>query len=122
MAKLIRQRSPFWTVKARGGEVVSVVEDGRVVGFEILNTGRGYSANTIVKIAPPPFAPEMSIRVKSIELNLHLVVGKSYVIEATDDFILWTPVSDPFVADKEFMAFEYEVGVHGKYYRVVENP
>ncbi len=105
-----------------GAEVVSVVEDGRVVGFEILNTGRGYSENTIVQIALPPFAPEMSIRVKSIELNLHLVVGKSYVIEATDDFILWTPVSDPFVADNEFMAFEYEVGVHGNYYRVVETP
>lgn len=105
-----------------GAEVVSIVKDGRVVGFEILNTGRGYSENTIVQIEPPPFAPEMSIRVKSIELNLHLVIGKSYVIEATDDFIQWTPVSDPFVADNEFMAFEYEVDAHGKYYRVVEAP
>ncbi len=105
-----------------GAEVVAMVEDGRVVGFEILNTGRGYSENTIIQIAPPPFAPEMSIRVKSIELNLHLVVGKSYVIEATDDFIQWTAVSDPFVADSEFMAFEYEVGEHGRYYRVVEAP
>ena len=105
-----------------GADVVAVVADGRIVDFDILSTGSGYSENVVIQIAPPPFAPEMSIRVKSIELNLHLVVGKTYAIEASTDFNQWTQISDPFIAEEEFMAFEYDLEAFGKYYRVVELP
>jgi hypothetical protein len=116
---------PRVTVSGGGGsgaEVVAVVEDGRIVDFNIMNTASGYPDKVVVQISPPPFAPEMSIRVKSVELNLHLVVGKTYSIEASTDLSQWTPVSDPFVAETEFMAFEYDVDAYGKYYRVVEAP
>ena len=105
-----------------GADVVAVVADGRIVDFDILSTGSGYSENVVIQIAPPPFAPEMSIRVKSIELNLHLVVGKTYAIEASTDFNQWTQISDPFIAEEEFMAFEYDLEAFGQYYRVVELP
>jgi hypothetical protein len=105
-----------------GSEVLSIVEEGRVVGFEIVNPGRGYSENSIVQIDPPPFAPEISLHVKTVELNLHLVIGNFYVIEGSDNFSHWTPVSDPFEAESEFMTFDYGVETKGKYYRVVEAP
>jgi hypothetical protein len=105
-----------------GAIVEPVLQGGRIVSFVIRNAGLGYSENTVVRISPPAERPRISIRVASVEVNLSLNVGSTYLLEHSKDMVEWSARRRPFVATREFMSFTFNVDEYGKFYRVIEQP
>ncbi|MDC0266664.1 hypothetical protein OAK83_01630 [bacterium] len=105
-----------------GATVEAFIDEGKVLRLEIISTGSGYTTEPIIRIDPPKFAPKMSIRVKQVEVNLQLVVGKRYTIESSQNFVDWQQTGPLFVAEEEFVSFKFDTDEYGNYYRVVEQP
>ena len=105
-----------------GAIVQAFIDEGKVSRLEIISAGNGYTILPIIWIDPPNFAPKMSIRVKQVEVNLQLVVGKRYTIESSQNFVDWQQTGPLFVAEEEFVSFKFDTDEYGNYYRVVEQP
>jgi hypothetical protein len=105
-----------------GATVQAFIDEGKVLRLEIISAGSGYTTEPIIRIDPPKFAPKMSIRVKQVEVNLQLVVGKRYTIESSQNFVDWQQTGPLFVAEEEFVSFKFNTDEYGNYFRVVEQP
>ena len=118
-------KAPQVTVTGGGGSgavAVAQVEDGRVVAVNIINPGNGYTSTPVITIAAPPSAPELSIRVTQVEVNMKLTVGKRYTIEASKNMVDWVQAGDLFTAEEQFKAMKFDVDDFGQFYRVIEQP
>ena len=116
---------PQVTVTGGGGSgavAVAQVEGGRVVAVNIINPGNGYTSTPVITIAAPPSAPELSIRVTQVEVNMKLTVGKRYTIEASKNMVDWVQAGDLFTAEEQFKAMKFDVDDFGQFYRVIEQP
>ncbi|MDA7620976.1 LamG domain-containing protein, partial [Verrucomicrobia bacterium] len=117
--------APQVTVTGGGGSgavAVAQVENGRVVAVNIINPGNGYTSTPVITIAAPPSAPELSIRVTQVEVNMKLTVGKRYTIEASKNMVDWVQAGDLFTAEEQFKAMKFDVDDFGQFYRVIEQP
>ena len=115
------------SVKVTGGNgqgaiVAAEVADGRVVAVNVINPGSGYTTAPVITIAPPPTAPELSIRVTQVEVNMKLTEGKRYTIESSKNMVDWTQTGPLFVAEEQFMAVKFDVDEFGQFFRVIEQP
>ena len=106
----------------QGAIVAAEVADGRVVAVNVLNPGSGYTSTPVITIAPPPTAPELSIRVTQVEVNMKLTEGKRYTIEASKNMVDWVQTGDLFTAEEQFIAVKFDVDEFGQFFRVIEQP
>lgn len=81
-----------------------------------------YTSTPVITIAAPPSAPELSIRVTQVEVNMKLTVGKRYTIEASKNMVDWVQAGDIFTAEEQFKAMKFDVDDFGQFYRVIEQP
>lgn len=105
-----------------GATANAVVSKGVVTGFVVTNAGIGYTSVPTVRIASPPFAPEVAIRVSRVSVDLKVVLGRKYQLQASKDLVVWTATGPDFVADAESLTQEFVVAEVGSYFRVVEVP
>ena len=116
---------PAVVIKGGGGTgatATAIVADGSVVGFTVTNPGIGYTSLPLVLIASPPFAPEVAVRVSRVAVDLKVVLGRKYQIQASKDLKAWTVTGPNFVADSESLTQEFVVAEVGSYFRLVEVP
>ena len=106
----------------QGAIVAAEVVDGRVVEVNVLNPGSSYTSTPVITIAPPPTAPELSIRITQVEVNMKLTVGKRYTIEASKNMVVWVQTGDLFTAEEQFIAVKLDVDEFGQFFRVIEQP
>ncbi|HOC01663.1 MAG TPA: hypothetical protein PKM43_23320, partial [Verrucomicrobiota bacterium] len=114
---------PFVQIRDASGKdaaVHAVVKRGVLDQVVIDNPGRGYSANTQVLIAPPPFAPSLSVAVSRVSVRMTVVLGRKYQLDVSPNLQDWTPFGDPFVATDDFVVQEFEVTEATKYFRIRE--
>lgn len=105
-----------------GVAVHAIVNGGVVERIEIDNPGRGYSSNATVVIAPPPFSPSLSIRVKTVSVEMSVVLGRKYQLDVSSDLKTWAHAGDPFVAEADVIVQEFDVTETGRYFRIGEVP
>jgi len=116
---------PLVVIKGGGGTgatATAIVADGSVVGFTVTNPGSGYTSLPLVLIASPPFAPEVAVRVSRVAVDLKVVLGRKYQLQASKDLKVWTVTGTNFVADSESLTQEFVVAEVGSYFRLVEVP
>ena len=106
----------------QGATMSAEVADGRVVAVNVINPGSGYTTAPVITIAPPPTAPELSIRVTQVEVNMKLIEGKRYTIESSKNMVDWMQTEPLFVAEEQFMAVKFDVDEFGQFFRVIEQP
>ena len=105
-----------------GATAVAVVTDGVVTSLKITNPGTGYTSSPDVVIASPLKSVQLGIRVSRVAVDLHLVLGKHYLLESSKDLTNWTPTGDPFTAQSETMTQEFLVNESGQFFRLTEIP
>jgi hypothetical protein len=119
--------NPLPAVRIRDGSGVdatahAVVENGQVVRVEIDNPGHGYSSNATVVIAPPPFSPTLKMEVLKVALDMSVVLGRKYQLEASTDLQTWAKVGAAFVAEDDMIRQEFDVTATGRFFRLNEVP
>jgi hypothetical protein len=100
----------------------AVVNDGIVEQIVIDNAGRGYSTNATVVIAPPPFSPTLKLEVLKVALEMSVVLGRKYQLEASTDLQAWTQVGTAFVAEADTIRQEFDVTTTGRFFKLTEVP
>ena len=103
-----------------GAIAVAQVENGKVIGIQVIAPGTGYTAIPTVTIGAPQTAPELSIRVTQVEVNMKVTVGRRYTIEASKNMSDWVQVSELFTAQEQFEAMRFDVDGAGQFFRVIE--
>lgn len=105
-----------------GAKARAIVANGAVTGVLITETGSGYTAIPRVVIASPPFAPQFSVEVSRVRLNLKVSLGGRYQIESSPDMASWSPAGEPFVAEEEVLAKEFDVTTTARFFRIQQLP
>lgn len=105
-----------------GATATATVANGIVTGIVIDSPGSGYTSTPRLVIASPPFSPELSIAVSRVRVNLKVLLGRKYQIDASTDLKNWTPVGPPFVAEDEDLVQEFDVDQVGRYFRINQVP
>jgi hypothetical protein len=105
-----------------GAVATATVSNGVVVRITISNAGSGYTSTPTMQIASPPFTPWLDIAVSKVKVTQHVVVGRSYIFESSNDFTNWSQVGTPFTAQEEVIAQEFDVDVTGRFFRIREVP
>ena len=105
-----------------GATATAIVQDGAVVDITVTNTGSGYTAQAIVLIASPPFAPSLEIEVSRVNVKLRVVLQRRYQLQTSNDFVTWTNQGESFVAQDELITMEFVVGQTGRYFKLNEVP
>ena len=73
-------------------------------------------------IASPPFVPSLSIAVSKVNVTLHVVLGKNYVLESSTNLTNWTQVGTQFTAEAELITQEFDVALTVRYFRIRQVP
>ncbi len=105
-----------------GASAVATVADGVVTGIAITSPGTGYTSAPLVRIASPPFSPELDVEVSRVRVSLKVVLGRRYLLESTRDLVTWTPTGPPFVAQDEALEEEFDVEPQGRFFRISQVP
>jgi hypothetical protein len=105
-----------------GASAIATVVGGVVTGITITNPGTGYTSAPLVRIASPPFSPELSVEVSRVRVSLRVVLGRKYQLESTRDLLTWTAAGAPFVAQDETLEQEFNVDQEGRLFRISEVP
>ena len=105
-----------------GATAVAVVSNGVVVKIIITDAGFGYTSAPNVAIASPPFVPTVSIAVSKVKVTQYVVLGRTYVLEASTDLVTWTATGPQFTAQSEVIVNEFDVDVTGRYFRIRQVP
>jgi hypothetical protein len=105
-----------------GATATPTTTNGVVTGFVITNPGTGYTSAPRVRIASPPFSPELSMQVSRVSLTLKVVLGSRYQIESSDELGQWLAVGAPFVAEDELLVQEFEANSVSQYFRIRQVP
>ncbi|MSU35212.1 MAG: hypothetical protein EXS36_08870 [Pedosphaera sp.] len=114
---------PLVVIKGGGGSnatATAIISGGSVTGFTVTNPGIRYTSQPKVLIASPPFSPELAIEVSRVNVNMRVVLGRKYQLQASRDLKVWTIAGAAFVADSESVTQEFVVAEVGRYFRVVE--
>jgi hypothetical protein len=78
---------------------------------------------SITVITPAYFASEQFAANHQFQLNFMGVPGSSYVLQATTNFVNWTPLSTNTATTNSFMLFDAQAtNFPYRFYRVVEQP
>ena len=127
------------TIAAGGYHTVALQSDGTLVAWGYNEDGRttvpaGLSgvmamavggAHTVALLSAPPFAPEVTIRVGRVgvvTLDLKVVLGRKYQLQASQNLKVWTVTGPDFVAQTESLTQELVVAEAVAFFRVVEVP
>ena len=105
-----------------GATATATITDGVVTGITITNAGSGYGDTTTIQVASPPFMPSLEIAVSKVNVTMHVVLGKNYVLESSLDLANWNQVGEQFTAQDELIVQEFEVAETGRYFRILEVP
>jgi hypothetical protein len=110
-----------------GATAVASIEGGVVNGFKITNAGNDYKTEPNIEIANPldnlnnPFlTPKLSIDVTSVRVNMDLIPGNRYQLQASKDLQAWFNVGETFVPQTRFSYQDFNTSVFGQYFRIVE--
>lgn len=105
-----------------GATAVATVLNGVVTAINVTNPGTGYTSAPRVSIASPPFSPRVAIVVSKVKVQLSVVLGRKYQLEASFDLKSWTATDIPFVAQAEELVQEFDVEAVGRYFRIKQLP
>jgi hypothetical protein len=67
----------------------------------ITDAGIGDETPPRIVIASPPFVPAVRISVSKVKVVQNVVLGRNYVLEASQDAASWSPALPPFNAASE---------------------
>jgi hypothetical protein len=105
-----------------GATAVATVVNGVVTGINVSNPGSGYTTTPSVRIASPPFEPSLSVRVRTVTVQLKVVLGRRYQLESSTDMSTWNPTGNPFVAQEELLTQDFDVGETDRFFRINQVP
>jgi N-acetylneuraminic acid mutarotase len=117
--------APLVLVQGGGGSgatAAAILSQGVVTGIVVNNAGSGYTSVPTVRIASPPFAPEVGIEITRVNVKLKVVLGRKYQLQASKDLQAWAVTGPDFVAESESLTQEFVVEEVGRYFRVLEVP
>jgi hypothetical protein len=66
--------------------------------------------------------PSLEIKVKTVQITMHVATGKKYQLEASLDCKTWSIVGQPFVAASSEIIQDFDAGLVGRYFRLSEVP
>ena len=105
-----------------GAKATATVVNGVITAINITNPGTGYTSAPRVSIASPPFSPGVAIVVSKVKVQLSVVLGRRYQLEASLDLKTWAATGVPFEAQEEELEQEFDVAVVGQYFRITQVP
>jgi len=105
-----------------GAKAVATVANGVVTGITITSPGTGYTSTPLVRIASPPFSPELNVEVSRVKVAIKVILGRKYQMESTKDMVTWTPTGPAFIAEDEELEQEFEIDAVGRYFRINQVP
>lgn len=106
-----------------GASAVAHVSNGVVIGFTVTRAGFGYTSAPEIRIAPPGGFPlRLRLEPTHVRLRLHVVLGRSYQIETSNDKIVWSPLEEPLIADDEEMFVDVPMDRLGRFCRIYQIP
>jgi N-acetylneuraminic acid mutarotase len=117
--------APLVLVQGGGGSgatAAAILSQGVVTGIVVNNAGSGYTSVPTVRIASPPFTPEVGIEISRVNVKLKVVLGRKYQLQASKDLQAWAVTGPDFVAESESLTQEFVVEEVGRYFRVLEVP
>jgi hypothetical protein len=115
--------TPMVAIRGGGGTnatATAVLTNGAVAAINIVNAGCCYTNTPQIIIASPPFAPKVAISFSRVKVTQSVVLGRRYVLEASNDLITWTATGPPFTADSETIESEFDIAMTGRYFRLRE--
>ena len=101
-----------------GATATATVNNGFVTALNITDAGFGYTSIPKIVIGSPPFVPTVSIAVSKVKVTQNVVLGRTYVLETSTDFVTWTATGPQFTADSETIVTEFDVDVIGRFFRL----
>jgi hypothetical protein len=101
-----------------GATAYAVVSNGELVDIVVTSAGSGYASIPKIVIGSPPFVPTVSIAVSKVKVTQNVVLGRTYVLEASADLLTWTATGPQFTAEAESIVSEFEVDVTGRFFRI----
>ena len=101
-----------------GATATAVVSNGMVVKINITDAGADYTSVPKIVIGSPPFVPTLSIAVSKVKVTQNVVLGRTYVLESSPDFVTWTATGPQFTAQDETLVNEFDVELTGRYFRI----
>lgn len=105
-----------------GAMATATVLNGVVTGVTITAPGTGYITSPIVRIASPQFSPSLKVAVSKVSVELRVVLGRKYLLEASTDLLDWSPAGEAFVAEDETLVRELDAQTGGRYFRIMGVP
>jgi hypothetical protein len=66
--------------------------------------------------------PALGIRIKTVEVNLHVVPTRKYQIQSSLNLVTWTNLGNSFVANTSEINQEFDVTEVGQFFRIQEVP
>lgn len=115
------------TVTIEGGEGIGAagvaeVQDGRITSVTLTASGSGYTSVPIVRIAPPPFAPRLSVYLSKVRVVLEVSTGFRYQIQQSDDLLTWVNAGSPITAESDIIVRELDAETSGRHFRIQQIP
>lgn len=105
-----------------GASAVASIESGTVTALRVLNPGSGYnSIPAVLADSPsdPIGAPVAAVsRPTRIAVDLHLVLGKQYLLESSSDLRNWKQAAGLFLADEALLSQEFTVEELTQFFRL----
>ncbi len=115
--------TPMVVIRGGGGTnatATAVLTNGAVAAINMVNAGCCYTNTPQIIIASPPFVPELAISFSRVRVTQSVVLGRRYVLEASNDLITWSATGPPFTADSETIESEFDIAMTGRYFRLRE--
>jgi hypothetical protein len=106
---------PTVTIVGGGGSgatATATISNGIVTGINITSAGCCYTNDPRIVISSPPFPSAVKIRVSRVIVTQHVMVGRQYVLEGSQDLFNWSAVAPPFTAQQEDVETEVAVGTY----------
>jgi hypothetical protein len=103
-----------------GAKAIAQISGGVVTNVTMINAGIGYISAPLVLILAPSASGYLSIRPSHMRLEAHVVLGRKYRVETSDDQATWISVLPPFVAENELTRLIVPVGTVRRYLRIYE--
>jgi len=105
-----------------GAQAVAIVTNGMVESILVENAGKGYTNAPAVVIDPPPFTPpappSLSIAVRTVDVTLHVDIGRSYVLESSTDMQTWLQIGQTILAASTSITQNFDVGQTQTFFRI----
>ena len=116
--------APTVTIVGGGGSnamATATISNGMVTAINIFNAGCCYTNEPRIIISSPPFPSAVKIRISKVTVTQHVMIGRQYVLEGSQDLFNWSEVAPPFVAQTEDEDTEVAVGLY-YFFRTREIP